>query len=165
MKVIASLGILAFATFVNSFDSNYFDDNVLFRITTETRDVLDNRIGTDRELIPIVSADDEKYFCMMPEITTKEKSTISDYTGPTPSELLNTIYNEQFCSLRIESYWKYELCHGRYLRQFHDDKEAKISAEYYLGSYPKDRNEAVRLFIQLSYRFFRLPNSICQNHH
>lgn len=152
MRIFASLvGILSFFTFVHPFDSNYFDDNVLFRITTETRDVLDNRLGTDRELIPIVSADDEKYFCMMPEITTKEKSKITDYTGPTPEELLYTIYNEQFCSLRIESYWKYELCHGRYLRQFHDDKEGKISAEYYLGSYPKDKNEAVRLFIRLSH--------------
>jgi glutamate mutase epsilon subunit len=37
------------------------------------------------------------------------------------------------------------LCHGKYLRQYHDDKDAKIVAEFYLGSFPKDKNEAVSI--------------------
>jgi len=140
--------IILTLNFVNSFDVNYFDDNILFQITTDTRDVLDNRLGEKgaRELIPIVSADDEKYFCMIPDIASQKKNPITDYTGPAPAELLTSIYNEKFCSLRIEPYWRYELCHGKYLRQYHDDKDAKVTAEYYLGSYPKDKNEATPEF-------------------
>ncbi|KAI6182649.1 hypothetical protein M3Y97_00403600 [Aphelenchoides bicaudatus] len=138
---IANLFIFVSA---HAFDTTYFDDSVLFRISTSNRDVLNNLLGASdkQELIPIVTADQEKYFCMIPEVETKKKDPIVDYVGPTPGELLSTIYNDKFCSLRIESYWRYELCHGKYLRQYHDDKDAKIIAEYYLGSYPKDKNEA-----------------------
>lgn len=73
----------------------------------------------------------------------QKKDPITDYTGPTPAEFLASIYKGEFCSLRIESYWRYELCHGKFLRQYHDDKDGKITAEYYLGSFPKDKNEAV----------------------
>ena len=30
-----------------------------------------------------------------------------------------------YCCFKIETYWTYELCHGRYLRQYHEDKELK----------------------------------------
>lgn len=69
--LILKIFILASA---NSFESDYFDDSTLFRISIQNRDVLDNRLGgknTPESLIPIVSADDEKYFCIIPEIITK----------------------------------------------------------------------------------------------
>jgi hypothetical protein len=69
------LVIFALLTFciAYSFDANYFDDSVLFRISTSNFDILDNRLGAGNhpELIPIVTAEDEKYFCMIPEIQTK----------------------------------------------------------------------------------------------
>lgn len=39
----------------------------------------------------------------------------------------------------MESYWTYELCHGRYVRQYHEDREGKKlkMQEYYLGTLDK----------------------------
>lgn len=70
LSIISNLFFLLFA---QAFDVNYFDDNVLFRITTSNRDVLENKLGTkaNQELIPIVSNDEERYYCLLPEIITK----------------------------------------------------------------------------------------------
>jgi len=27
------------------------------------------------------------------------------------------------CVLQIESYWTYEVCHGKHIRQYHEEKE------------------------------------------
>lgn len=39
----------------------------------------------------------------------------------------------------MESYWTYELCHGRYVRQYHEDREGKKlkMQEYFLGTLDK----------------------------
>uniref|UniRef100_K1QSM0 Endoplasmic reticulum lectin 1 n=1 Tax=Magallana gigas TaxID=29159 RepID=K1QSM0_MAGGI len=60
--------------------------------------------------------------------------------------VMKTVSNEKYtCVLpenpdsrdEIESYWTYELCHGRYLRQYHEEKEMSAKKpkgqEYYLG--------------------------------
>jgi endoplasmic reticulum lectin 1 len=42
------------------------------------------------------------------------------------------------CTYRLEPYWTYELCHGKYLLQFHEEKDKlkKVARqEYYLGTY------------------------------
>ena len=40
---------------------------------------------------------------------------------------------------RAEPYWTYELCHGKYLRQYHEEREGKNVKlqEYYLGKFTK----------------------------
>ncbi|KAF3842220.1 hypothetical protein F7725_024171 [Dissostichus mawsoni] len=60
-----------------------------------------------------------------------------EYTGPTPGELLEPLFKRSSCSYRIESYWTYEVCHGKHIRQYHEEKETgqKISVqEYFLGN-------------------------------
>lgn len=44
------------------------------------------------------------------------------------------------CFLRVESYWSYEFCFGRHIRQFHDENqglnqksEKPAATQYYLG--------------------------------
>ena len=32
-------------------------------------------------------------------------------------------FMELIFPFQLESYWTYELCHGRFLRQYHEDKE------------------------------------------
>uniref|UniRef100_A0A7N6A737 Endoplasmic reticulum lectin n=1 Tax=Anabas testudineus TaxID=64144 RepID=A0A7N6A737_ANATE len=62
---------------------------------------------------------------------------IKEYSGPSPGELLEPLFKRSSCSYRIESYWTYEVCHGKHIRQYHEEKETsqKISVqEYYLGN-------------------------------
>ncbi|KAF3708342.1 Endoplasmic reticulum lectin 1 ER lectin [Channa argus] len=59
------------------------------------------------------------------------------YSGPSPGELLEPLFKRSSCSYRIESYWTYEVCHGKHVRQYHEERETgqKISVqEYYLGN-------------------------------
>lgn len=41
------------------------------------------------------------------------------------------------CSYRLESYWTYEVCHGKYIRQYHEEREGKKIKlqEYILGKW------------------------------
>ncbi|KAJ8309266.1 hypothetical protein KUTeg_014140 [Tegillarca granosa] len=80
----------------------------------------------------------EEYKCILPDDpTVKNEDAKQSYNGPTPEELLSDLFTQSSCSYRIESYWNYELCHGKHLRQYHESKELsqkkpKIQ-EFYLG--------------------------------
>uniref|UniRef100_A0A671QHV2 Endoplasmic reticulum lectin n=1 Tax=Sinocyclocheilus anshuiensis TaxID=1608454 RepID=A0A671QHV2_9TELE len=51
------------------------------------------------------------------------KDDVKEYDGPSPAELLEPLFKQSSCSYRIESYWTYEVCHGKHVRQYHEDKE------------------------------------------
>lgn len=79
------------------------------------------------------------------------------------SSLFDPIYNRKFCSYRviydfyfldqyfdcyhifqIESYWIYEICHGQYVKQYHETKNAGkrvVNEEYFLGYFNADKQE------------------------
>ena len=52
-------------------------------------------------------------------------------------EILEQLFATQSCAYRLEHYWTYELCHGRYIRQYHEEREGKNVklTEYTLGKY------------------------------
>jgi endoplasmic reticulum lectin 1 len=47
------------------------------------------------------------------------------YTGPHALSILEKLFVSQACAYRLEHYWTYELCHGRFLRQFHEERDGK----------------------------------------
>lgn len=51
------------------------------------------------------------------------------------------LFNHATCSYRIESYWTYEVCHGKYIKQYHEERHEKTSKlqEYYLGKWDKQK--------------------------
>ncbi|ESO94192.1 hypothetical protein LOTGIDRAFT_118545, partial [Lottia gigantea] len=82
----------------------------------------------------IVTNNAEKYQCILPESEEKRQENSKNYDGPTPDELMEALFSQNSCSYRIESYWTYELCHMKHLRQYHETKEpgkAKINHEFY----------------------------------
>lgn len=83
----------------------------------------------------------EKYRCILPRIGTEENQKETDYDGPTPLELISTLFSSSTCSYRIESYWTYEVCHGGYIKQFHEEREGKSikMQEYFLGKWTKEK--------------------------
>ena len=47
------------------------------------------------------------------------------------------------CAYRLEHYWTYELCHGKSLRQYHEERDGKNIkvTEYFLGHYNKETHD------------------------
>ncbi|XP_066468013.1 endoplasmic reticulum lectin 1 [Tiliqua scincoides] len=87
--------------------------------------------------IIMTTADKEKYKCILPVVGSGDEEEDKDYKGPSPAELLEPLFKQSSCSFRIESYWTYEVCHGKRIRQYHEEKETgqKINIqEYYLGN-------------------------------
>ncbi|EDO42882.1 predicted protein, partial [Nematostella vectensis] len=75
----------------------------------------------------ITTKNNEKYQCILPAEQIKQKPYQGEYgPGPDPADLLSTLADSAKCSYRLEAYWTYELCHGKHVRQFHDERSQKI---------------------------------------
>lgn len=87
----------------------------------------------------------EKYKCLIPNIEEQQTEKETKYDGPAPFDLVKTLFSSATCSYRIESYWTYEVCHGTYVKQFHEEREGKSIKvqEYYLGKWAKDKADIV----------------------
>jgi len=93
----------------------------------------------DMETILMLTKDNEQYNCRLetPKSLTKNADA---YNGPSALELMEPLFNKGACSYRLESYWTYEVCHGEYVRQYHDAKEGKETKtlEFFLGRYSQE---------------------------
>ena len=78
--------------------------------------------------ITMLSRHGEKYVCTIPRTddAAKQKGGGKDgYEGQTALALLEPLFVSQSCAYRLEHYWTYELCHGRFLRQYHEERDGK----------------------------------------
>lgn len=69
---------------------------------------------------------------------------VTSVMGPLKSETLDLCrLNVFWCFLQLESYWTYEVCHGRYVRQYHEDREVSKTKtqEFFLGRWNKEAQE------------------------
>ena len=99
------------------------------------------------DTVTMLSRHGEKYTCTIPRTDKVDKDRgggKSGYEGQTALALLEPLFVSQSCAYRLEHYWTYELCHGRFLRQYHEEREGKTVKldEYYLGKYDKDTYNA-----------------------
>ncbi|KAI5633905.1 glucosidase II beta subunit-like protein domain-containing protein [Phthorimaea operculella] len=130
-------------------DFKGFDDSILFGINWPgaPSNALDNLIDGDvsekpdipddsgKEVLKVTTSNKETYHCKLPELKNSQSSNIEDYDGPSPINLLKPLISQKICSYRLESYWSYEVCHGRYIRQYHEERDGKQvkTQEFYLG--------------------------------
>ena len=65
-------------------------------------------------------------------------------------ELIEPLFTADVCSYRIESYWTYEICHGNYIKQYHEERDGKATKlqEYYLGKWTKTMTEDLRKHLE-----------------
>lgn len=116
-------------------DFRGFDDSVLYEIEWPGRAEVNLDDWLQEDKYSISSTRDEAYSCYIPPLKEAEGKQMDSYTGPSPSELLRPLLQSDTCSYRIDSYWTYEVCHGNYIKQFHEERD-RIQ-EYYLGKSDK----------------------------
>lgn len=127
-------------------DYRGFDDSILYdiewpgKIPTEEDWLLDDKYT-------ISSTKDEGYTCYIPQLKEAEGKETAVYSGPSPFELIAPLFIAGSCSYRIDSYWTYEVCHGNYIRQFHEERD-RIQ-EYYLGKFDMSKLDALEASLRL----------------
>ncbi|CAH0390448.1 unnamed protein product [Bemisia tabaci] len=129
-------------------DLEAFDDTILFKINWPRGDEkLLNLEEENREVLPISTKLNEAYQCVLPNIKEKDANSQEVYNGPNPLDLLSPLFTQTGCSYRLDSYWTYELCHGKFLRQYHEDRDGKQIKlqEYFLGRWTKVQMEKLRM--------------------
>ncbi|XP_012989308.1 endoplasmic reticulum lectin 1 isoform X1 [Esox lucius] len=102
----------------------------------------------EEDFVIMTTTEKEKYKCHLPSLSNGDDDDAREYTGPTPGDLLDPLFKQSSCSYRIESYWTYEVCHGKHVRQYHEEKETgqqiKLQ-EYVLGSMTKKTEASATL--------------------
>ncbi|CAB0016100.1 unnamed protein product [Nesidiocoris tenuis] len=112
-----------------------FDDSILYKINwPETG-----------ETMVVTTSKKEKYQCVLPSIEEAEKENPEEYHGPNPIQLLAPMFLSTTCTTLLEPYWSYELCHGRSIRQYHEEREGKKMKiqEYTLGKWDAEKTAAL----------------------
>lgn len=119
---------------------NGFDDTILFRLNWPGEDLSSPKTLDSENSIVLTTADNEKYQCTLPTLPSGSNDDDLNYSGPSALALLLPLFSQLSCSYRLEQYWTYELCHGKYIKQYHDEKDVNnpkrvYRQEYSLGEY------------------------------
>ncbi len=104
--------------------------------------------GASGELVDMTFHTGKKYRCLIPSEIIEEETAEYDISNKNATHFLaplqgTCIYRVRVCVCgwqrrhaddrkQVEGWWTYEVCFGKYVRQYHLEKE-KITAEYYLG--------------------------------
>ncbi|XP_061766415.1 endoplasmic reticulum lectin 1 [Nerophis ophidion] len=138
--MVGGLLELSLSVLANGEGYPIFTDEIPFKITWPGADFTMPTSGAlykEDNFVIMTTLEKEKYKCLLPSLTAGDEDDVKEYRGPSPADLLEPLFKRNSCSYRIESYWTYEVCHGKHVRQYHEEKETgqKISVqEYFLGN-------------------------------
>ncbi|KAL3226276.1 hypothetical protein MRX96_025185 [Rhipicephalus microplus] len=139
-------GAASLALLPCSVRGNIADDSVLFSINWPGASPDKKLAPVELETLWMVSAEKERYKCLLPAnpVSREDAEAAAPYAGPTPLALLKPLFSRLFCSYRLEQYWTYELCHGKSVRQYHEESidNKVVLQEYFLGKYDSKKLEA-----------------------
>lgn len=105
---------------------------------------------SESESIVVTSHNQEKYKCFLPKLQEESKTEDPSTLETSALDYLEPLFIGDICSYRIETYWTYEICHGNYIKQYHEERDGKSSKlqEYYLGKWTKDMTAELRKTIE-----------------
>ncbi|XP_071962419.1 endoplasmic reticulum lectin 1-like [Antedon mediterranea] len=137
LRRIFVLIFIAILTQINIGKSDFLLDDVLFRLKwVEKPQSLVEELSEESSVV-MTTSDKEQYRCFFPKTGNDEMKNTA-YSGPSAKIVLKPLFKQQICVYKIEPYWTYEMCHGKHLRQYHEEKlpgnEIKL-VEYFLGRY------------------------------
>ncbi|CAI9730367.1 Hypothetical predicted protein [Octopus vulgaris] len=145
MSFLCEAFVFLLLSFVVSILANFspFMDNELFLINWAGPLPIEKLDFPSSRLVMVMTNNKEKYHCILPEERLIENSiSEKDQMLESSEELMQKMFDKKICSYRIESFWTYELCHGKYMRQYHESKDLgkkRQIQEYFLG-YNKGSN-------------------------
>jgi len=96
-----------------------------------------------QESIVLTTKANEKYKCLLPIMEDESMTNADGMKGPSPEVCLADVLTQataKKCSIRLEPYWTYEICHGEIVKQYHEEKadDGTVSkTEYVLGRLTK----------------------------
>jgi endoplasmic reticulum lectin 1 len=104
----------------------------------------------EAETIVVTSHNQEKYKCYLPKLQEELKTEDPSTLETSALDYLEPLFIGDICSYRIETYWTYEICHGNYIKQYHEERDGKTSKlqEYYLGKWTKEMTAELRKKIE-----------------
>lgn len=109
---------------------------------------LKSDIKDNIEILEMTTRNLEKYKCLIPSeihrLNLNQNTEQIKKSKISTMNLLDEIYTNKFCSYRIESYWIYELCHGQFVKQYHETKNTgkrSVTESYFLGKYSPENQE------------------------
>jgi len=126
-------------------ESKEKEENEKAKVENDVSDETDEEESI--ETVTMTTRHNEKYVCTLPKMTERQKLNMDNkYSGQTPLDLLEPLLTQHTCTHRLDHYWTYELCHGKTLRQYHEEREgSKVKkTEYLLGIYSKEMFVAER---------------------
>lgn len=140
--------IVVLFSIIMPFAVTVLDDNIKFALNWPGKDFSLEAYTQDKyskqETVKILTHNNEQYECTVPTHNQEEESNIKFSDVKPPSELLSSLFSKKTCTYRLGSYWQYEICHGKHIRQFHEEKTSgggtKLQ-EYYLGHFPTMADE------------------------
>ncbi|CAB3407131.1 unnamed protein product [Caenorhabditis bovis] len=138
--------ILLFALIFGQVHLEKIDDSIHYYLTftndaskLKVTPLTDEKISESDDLLKITTRNNERFVCKLPQLeSTKVDHT--EYKGKNPEQLLQILHNDNICSYLIDVYWTYEVCHGKYVSQYHEDRALNSAErqEFYLGSWHFD---------------------------
>jgi hypothetical protein len=66
---------------------------------------------------------------LLPQYSDKKNQEVDDYLEVPP--FLESM--QEKCIYRWEGWWTYEFCYGKHIRQFHQEQDGSIPAQFFLG--------------------------------
>lgn len=116
-----------------------YDDSLNFDVVwgDHTKDYKEGR----HEIV-MKTANDEEYICQLPEPSPFEGPDYVD-VDISARDVVGKLEKDKSCSYRVDSYWIYEVCHGKHVKQFHEerdssDKTVLVKQAFFLGYIAED---------------------------
>ncbi|CAF0889850.1 unnamed protein product [Brachionus calyciflorus] len=127
------------------------DIQFLFRWKPSNSLDIEDNSNKDVEIVNLKTNRNERYKCAIPVLKSGDnvnfnlkETSEQELTRVQTFNLLADFHQKKLCSYRIESYWIYELCHGNFVRQYHETKSAGkivVNGEYFLGYFDSNKQK------------------------
>lgn len=134
----------------SSFENSDLGDLELYKITWKGPLPSSETFDDEDSVINISTKSKDRYKCIVPNhidqlnFDSSAKNSSSE-ENKSPIQVLEPLLKSNYCSYKIELFWVYELCHGKFLRQYHEETtkfKSKITQEYFLGKIEPEQIKA-----------------------